>query len=202
MEKKIQRHLVVSRPVYLGLFLFIVLVRQLIGNQDSRPNFVFIYTDDQRYDCLGVVQREQGPLGRFPWFDTPNMDRLANEGIRFSNAFVVHSLCTPSRASFLTGQYTHSHGIFTNFISFPENMINFGSELGKAGYETAYIGKWHMGRQGGRRPGFKYSASYKEQGQYFDCPFEVDGKETQTSGWVDDVSTDFAIAYLKQSRSQ
>ena len=70
------------------------------------PNFLFIYTDDERYDCLGAVQEEQGERARFPWLKTPNLDRLAKEGVRFRNAFVVQSLCTPSRASFLTGTYT------------------------------------------------------------------------------------------------
>lgn len=67
----------------------------------QRPNFLFIYSDDQRWDALGVVQREQGARGRFPWFQTPNMDRIAAEGVRFRNAFVVNSLCSPSRACFL-----------------------------------------------------------------------------------------------------
>ena len=70
----------------------------------DRPNFVFIYTDDQRWDAMSVVQREQGDKGRFPWLKTPNMDRLAAEGVRFRNAFVVNSLCAPSRASFLTAR--------------------------------------------------------------------------------------------------
>src|SRR5262249_22208113 len=67
----------------------------------ERTNFVFLFADDQRYDALGVVQREQGDRGRFPWFKTPNMDRIAAEGVRFRNAFVVNSLCSPSRACFL-----------------------------------------------------------------------------------------------------
>src|SRR4026208_1861054 len=73
----------------------------------DRPNFLFIYTDDQRYDALGVVQREQGERGRFPWLQTPNLDRIADEGVRFRNAFVVNALCSPSRAVFLTGRYNH-----------------------------------------------------------------------------------------------
>src|SRR5574340_548542 len=73
----------------------------------ARPNFLFIYTDDQRWDAMGVAQREEGQAARFPWFKTPNMDRLAAEGVRFRNAFVTSSLCSPSRAAFLTGQYNH-----------------------------------------------------------------------------------------------
>src|SRR5689334_8766037 len=77
----------------------------------ARPNFLFIYTDDQRYDALSVVQKEQGDRGRFPWFKTPNMDRIASEGVRFRNAFVVNALCAPSRAVFLTGRYNHFNGV-------------------------------------------------------------------------------------------
>src|SRR5687768_6352756 len=85
-----------------------------IAGAAERPNFVFMFADDQRYDALSVVQKEQGEKGRFPWFKTPNMDRLAAEGIRFRNAFVVNALCSPSRACFLTGKYSHANGIYNN----------------------------------------------------------------------------------------
>ena len=80
----------------------------------ERPNFVFMFADDQRYDAMSVVQKEQGEKGRFPWFKTPNMDRLAAGGVRFRNAFVVNSLCSPSRACFLSGRYSHVNGIYNN----------------------------------------------------------------------------------------
>lgn len=174
----------------------------IVTGHRPAPNFIFIYSDDQRYDCLGVVQEEQGESGRFPWLQTPNLDRLASEGVRFRNAFVVQSLCTPSRASFLTGTYTHTHGIFTNFTSFPEEKMHFGRMLTDAGYQTAYIGKWHMGKQSGQRPGFSYSASYLGQGQYFDCSFEINGRKTETRGWVDDVATDYAIGFIRKNREK
>src|SRR5262245_33227346 len=79
-----------------------------------KPNFLFVYTDDQRWDAMNVVQKEQGDRARFPWFQTPNMDRLANEGVRFRNAFVTLSLCAPSRAALLTGRYNHLNGVFNN----------------------------------------------------------------------------------------
>src|SRR5438067_7172828 len=83
------------------------------GNTE-RPNFLFIVTDDQRWDAMSCVQQEMGDRGRFPWFKTPNMDRLAREGVRFRNAFVVNSLCSPSRSCFLTGQYSHINGVANN----------------------------------------------------------------------------------------
>jgi arylsulfatase A-like enzyme len=169
---------------------------------EKRPNFLFIYTDDQRYDALGVVQREQGERGRFPWIRTPNLDRLAAEGARFRNAFVVNSLCAPSRASFLTGQYGYLNGIVNNHTPFPVNNVTHASLLGQVGYATGYIGKWHMGSQSGQRPGFSYSASFIGQGKYFDCPFEINGQPTPTTGWVDDVSTAYATDFIRSNRDR
>src|SRR5689334_16448581 len=163
-----------------------------------RPNFIFIYTDDQRWDAMGVVQREQGDRARFPWLRTPNMDRLAAEGVRFRNAFAVNALCAPSRASFLTGTYGHVNGIVNNHTPFPVDSVTHAALLRRAGYRTGYVGKWHMDGQRGQRPGFDFSASFVGQGRYVDCPFEVDGKETPTKGWVDDVSTDYAVRFLRE----
>lgn len=167
-----------------------------------KPNFLFIFTDDQRWDTLGVVQREQGDKARFPWFTTPHLDRLAAEGMRFRNAFVTMSLCSPSRAVFLTGRYNHLNGIANNSTPFPESSVTHATLVKRAGYTTAYVGKWHMGDQRGTRPGFDYSASFIGQGRYFDCPFEINGAVTETKGWIDDVSTDYAIDFLKRQRGQ
>lgn len=180
------------------LLLASTLLQPKAPPERERPNFVFMYADDQRWDALGVVQREQARRARFPWLRTPNLDRLAAEGVRFRNAFVTHSLCTPSRASFLTGRYTHAHGVLGNFTSFPSDAVTYASLLRKAGYRTAYVGKWHMGDEGGRRPGFDHTASYRGHGRYFDCPFEVNGEKTSTKGWVDDVATDHAIDFIRR----
>jgi arylsulfatase A-like enzyme len=167
-----------------------------------RPNFLFIYTDDQRWDGLGVVQREQGDKARFPWIQTPNQDRIAREGVRFRQAFVVNSLCAPSRACFLTGRYSHLNGVANNHTPFPVESVTHASELRKAGYKTGYFGKFHMGQQRGQRPGFDFSASFIGQGRYLDCPFEVNGVETPTTGWVDDVTTDYALKFIEAHQAQ
>ncbi|MCX6365444.1 MAG: sulfatase-like hydrolase/transferase [Armatimonadetes bacterium] len=164
----------------------------------SRPNIIVIYTDDQRWDALGVVQKEQGSKGRFPWFKTPHLDKLAAEGTRFRNAFVVNSLCAPSRATLLTGQYGHTNGIVNNHTPFSEKNTTVATLLRSAGYKTGYVGKWHMGNQR-ERPGFDFAASFIGQGKYDDCPFVVNGKDTPTKGWVDDVSTDYALQFMKES---
>jgi N-acetylglucosamine-6-sulfatase len=168
----------------------------------ARPNIVLIYTDDQRFDALSVVQREQGDKARFPWFTTPNLDRLAQEGVRFRNAFVINSLCSPSRSTMLNGRYNHLNGVANNHTGLSDTTVTYATELRKAGYRTAFFGKWHMGKETGKRPGFDYSASFVGQGQYFDCPIEINGKPEPSKGWVDDVSTTNAIDYIRQHKGE
>ena len=168
---------------------------------EKKPNFIFIIADDHRWDAMGAVQKEHAEKARYPWFETPSMDRLAAEGVRFRNAFITHSICSPGRAGFLTGQYTHTNGVMDNGTSFPVDSVTHATLLRDAGYQTAYFGKWHMGNQR-ERPGFQYSASFVDQGTYQDCPVLVNGVRTPTKGWIDDVSTDFAIDWIKQNHSK
>jgi arylsulfatase A-like enzyme len=157
------------------------------------PNFVVIMSDDQTGGTLGV---EGDPVAR-----TPRLDRLAAEGVRFSNAFVTTSLCSPSRASYLTGQYVRRHGIAQNPQPLPGDATTYASLLRAAGYETAYVGKWHLGSVAAPRPGFDWTASFGGQGRYEDCEFWVGDGIRSTSGHVDDVSAGFAIDFLRRSRS-
>ncbi len=164
------------------------------------PNFLFIITDDQRWDALGVVQREQGERARFPWFETPNLDRLAAQGVRFRNAFATDPLCAPSRASILTGRYPQVVGVTDNFTPFPLATPTYASLLRQAGYVTGYMGKWHMGNQA-ERPGFDDTASYLSQGVYFNADFLVNGQSQVAKEWVDDATTDYAIGFLKKNQN-
>lgn len=192
-----------SRVLSVLTLLLLALVARLGAATPARkPNFLFIYTDDQRADAMGVVQRELGDRARWPWFQSPHLDRLATEGVRFRNAFVTLSLCAPSRAAYLTGRYNHANGVANNHTPFPLDSVTHASLLRTAGYTTAYIGKWHHGSQSGQRPGFDYSASFVGQGKYFDCPVEINGVSTPTKGWIDDVDTDFAIEFIKQNQAR
>lgn len=189
------------RTPLLGLMVALACGAPLRADE-RKPNFVFVYSDDHRWDAMGVVQREQAGRARFPWIKSPNLDRLAAGGVRFRNAFVTLPLCSPSRAAFLTGRYNHVNGITNNSTPFPADAVTFATLLRAAGYRTGYIGKWHMGSQKGPRPGFDYSASYVGQGRYQDCPFEINGVNSPTKGWVDDVCTDFAIEWMKKNRDR
>ena len=194
-----------SRPprfAALALLLVALACAATAHAADRRPNFLFVYADDHRWDAMGAVQQEQGDRARYPWFKSPAMDRLATEGVRFRNAFVTLSLCAPSRAAFLTGQYNHLNGITNNSRPFPTDAVTHATLLRAAGYTTAYVGKWHMGQQRGQRPGFDYSASFIGHGRYQDCPFEINGVSAPTNGWVDDVSTDFAIDWIRKNRDR
>lgn len=183
----------------MKLNLHLLALAAITATAADRPNFLFIYTDDQRWDAMSVVQKEQGERGRFPWFTTPNMDRLAAEGVRFRNAFVVCSLCAPSRAVNLTGRYNHENGIASNFRPFPMDNVTHATVLRSAGYTTAYVGKWHMGDQRAR-PGFDFTASYIGHAVYNNPTFVVDGQDVKKQGWIDDISTDYATEFMRKQK--
>jgi len=135
-------------------------------------NVIFILSDDHRYDFMGFT-------GKVPWLKTPNMDRLAREGVYFRNTFVTTSLCSPSRASILTGQFSHTHTVVDNVAPDPPNLIFFPRYLQKAGYQTSFFGKWHMGGESDDpRPGFDHWESFKGQGQYYNPTLNIDGQQS------------------------
>lgn len=168
----------------------------------SRPNIVVMLTDDQRWDAIGFVQQKQND-GRFPFLEgnTPSIDSIAASGVWFRNAFAVSSLCSPSRAAFLTGTYNHINGVVNNHTPLPLDAKTYATLLRDAGYRTGYFGKWHMGTQR-ERPGFDVYATFLDQGQYVDCPLVVNGVDTPTVGWVDDVTTSYAVDFIKTSASR
>lgn len=161
----------------------------------SRPNVLFILTDDQRYDALSCMGH--------PHLKTPHIDRLADEGLLFRNHFCTTSLCSPSRASILSGRYAHAHGVVNNFTEYPADMKSFPLQLQQSGYETAYIGKWHMGEDNDMpRPGFDHFVTHKGQGKYFDTEFNFNGKDRHiVEGYYTHVVTDMATDWIKQQTS-
>jgi N-acetylglucosamine-6-sulfatase len=159
---------------------------------DPRPNIVFILVDDLRWDELGCAGH--------PFVKTPNIDRLAGEGARFRNAFMTTPLCSPSRASFLTGQYAHTHGITDNVnrSTASHQLVTFPLLLHQSGYETAFIGKWHMGNDDTPRPGFDRWVSFKGQGSYLDPDINEDGKDLKPGGYITDLLSGYAVEFIKR----
>ncbi len=180
----------------LPVLLFLSCISPYENEPEQRPNFIVVITDDQRYDALGAIQDELNGQGRYPWIQTPNLDALARQGMLFKNAFVVNSLCSPSRASILTGNYGHKHGIRDNHT--PYHGYSFASILRDHGYHSGYFGKWHMGNQLGKKSGFDHSFSFIGQGDYYDAWFENDGNMIKTKGWIDHVTTDHFLEYLQE----
>lgn len=158
----------------------------------DKPNIIYILSDDHRYDFMGFT-------GKVLFLETPNMDRMAREGVHFQNAFVTTALCSPSRASILTGQYTHRHGVVDNQSLVPEGTTFFPKYLQEGGYRTGYIGKWHMGEHNDNpRPGFDYWASFRGQGHYWNSVFNVNGtrEEISDSTYVTHAITKYAKDFL------
>jgi len=169
------------------------------GNTTGRnrpPNIVFVLSDNQRWDFMGCAGH--------PFVRTPHLDRLAEQGILFSNAFVTTSLCSPSRASFLTGQAARTHGVRNNLTPWNDERVTFLELLEEAGYDSAFIGKWHMP---GRLPGlrgvdlFVTFTIQKGQGRYFDCPLVVNGVVTPSRRpYITEELTDYAIEFISKPR--
>jgi N-acetylglucosamine-6-sulfatase len=169
------------------------------SKEAKKPNIIFILVDDQPFDAVESS-------GRYPFLKTPNMERLRNEGAEFKNYFVTQSICSPSRASFLTGTYPHVHGANQNnkYVDPDWNTFKpYNVNLQKEGYQTAHIGKIHMAHYKGTkhiRPGFDYWYSFIGQGDYFDPMVNDNGKEYKEQGYITDILTEKTVKWLKETR--
>ncbi len=162
----------------------------------QKPNVVVVLVDDLRWDEIGCMGH--------PFVRTPHIDRIAHEGARFRNAFCSTPLCSPVRACLLTGLYTHNHGILDNInrSQHSHTLRTFPQVLQKAGYETAYVGKWHMGNDDTARPGFDHWVSMKGQGTSFDPVLNVNGKRVPHKGHTTDALNQKVNEFVQQKRDK
>jgi N-acetylglucosamine-6-sulfatase len=160
----------------------------------ARPNIVVILVDDARWDDFGFAGH--------PFVETPAVDRLAREGTRFLNAFASTPLCSPSRAAILTGQYAHTNGIIDNTArdAASHRLPTFAVPLSGAGYRTGFFGKWHMGNDDTRRPGWTTWVAMKGQGEAIDPQLNVDGERMTVKGYVTDILTDHVVNFMQRDR--
>ena len=186
------------RRARTSIGLLLVLGFTAIAPAAAAPrNIILILSDDHRYDFMGFHERAP------EFLETPGFDRLAAGGAHVANAFVTTSLCSPSRASILTGQYAHRHRVVDNSSGIPPGTVFFPRLLHDAGWATAYVGKWHMGEDADDpRPGFDHWVSFKGQGVYVDAVLNVDGERRPVEGYTTDVLTDLALAWLEERRAE
>jgi len=183
---------------FVVVFLVCTATQAMSETGQERPNLVFILGDNHNAQTMGC--------NGHPFIQTPGMDRLAREGILFENAFNTTSLCSPSRASILTGAYAHRHGVKNNHTPWTGQMETFLARLSAGGYATAFIGKWHMPGEG--LPKMPYldlfvSYTYREgQGAYFNCPMIVNGREVPSRvPYITAEVTDYAIEFIKKVKA-
>jgi N-acetylglucosamine-6-sulfatase len=167
--------------------------KPVLAQSNQPKNIIFILSDDHRYDFMGF--HDEAPS----YIETPAMDRMAEEGVHIQNAFVTTSLCSPSRASILTGQYAHKHGVVDNTSPIPGGTRFFNEDVQQNGYQTAFIGKWHMGEvDDSPRPGWDHWISFRGQGSYTNPILNVNGERDQHEGYTTDILTDYAVDWLKK----
>ena len=162
----------------------------------KQPNFLVILIDDLRYDEFGA--------GGHPYMKTPHIDRIAHEGAIFDRAFHTTPICSPNRASIMTGQYASRHGIIDNVArdAMSHRLPNYHLALQALGYETAHIGKWHMGNDGRPRPGYDHWISFDGHGRLQDPKLNVNGAYEQRSGYITDLLNGLAVEFLERRRAK
>jgi arylsulfatase A-like enzyme len=172
---------------YHHLLLLFTLLADISFAQ-QRPNIIYIMSDDHDANTISAYNKS--------FLQTPNIDRIGKEGIRFNRCFVGNSICSPARATLLTGQHSHKNGVKDNFTRFDSSRMTMPKLLQQAGYETALIGKWHLHSY---PTGFNFWEILPGQGLYFDPRMiNMNGDTTTLPGYATDVITNEAIQWMKQ----
>jgi len=166
---------------------------------NQKPNIIYIMADDlttQAISSYGGIFKDIAP--------TPNIDKLANEGMLFQNVLCTNAICGPSRAAILTGDYSNINGYYKNESGgkFNDSLWTFPQEFQKNGYQTSLFGKWHLGSQPKGFDVFKYHNAANQQGMYWNPVYNVNGKDEKTEGYATNLSTDFALHWLDKERKK
>lgn len=173
----------------LALFLCASLLQDQVSSQPNtqRPNIVFVFSDDHAYQAIGAYGSKL--------VDTPHLDQLAKSGMRFDRCLVTNAICGPSRATILSGKYSHANGFMTNNRGvFDGSQVTFPKLLQAAGYQTAVVGKWHLVSE---PTGFNYWHILPGQGIYYNPPMNDNGKQVKHVGYTTDIITDLSLQWLK-----
>jgi len=165
------------------------------ADKRKRPNILFVFCDDHAYQAISAYQSVSAYGLKLN--DTPNIDRLAREGMRFDNCFVTNSICGPCRAVVQTGKYSHLNGFYCNGNRFNGDQQTFPKLLQKAGYQTAITGKWHLATD---PQGYDYWEILIGQGPYYNPPMIKNGTQVKHTGYTTDIITDIALDWLKNKR--
>ena len=167
-----------------------------VRNEYKKPNIIFIMSDDHASQAISAYSGIFDSIA-----PTPNIDRLAHEGIRFNNVFCTNAICGPSRACILTGKYSHINGYYKNESGgqFNNEQWTFPEELHRNGYKTALFGKWHLGSEPVGFDYFKFHANAGQQGTYWDPVYNENGKIVKEKGYATNLTTDFALDWLRQN---
>lgn len=185
------------RAAMIVLAVATMAVQAGAAEKTTRPNILMIFCDDHAYQAISAYQAVSAYGLKLN--HTPNIDRLAKEGMRFDNCFVTNSICGPCRAVIQTGKYSHLNGFTCNGNRFDGTQQTFPKLLQKAGYQTAVVGKWHLGTH--MRPqGYDYSEVLIGQGPYYNPPMLRNGQRMKHTGYTTDIITDLALAWLQKKR--
>jgi len=187
-NKVMKSTLIQINLIFFG-FLFVCFFS--CGHKKQRPNIIFIMADDHASHAISSYGSSL--------ISTPNIDRIANEGMLFNNCFNVNSLCAPSRATLISGRYSQHNGFLRNGDDFDSLQTTFPKLMQKAGYQTALIGKWHLKSQ---PTGFDYYSVVPGQGKFFDSPFKEKNQPWDSSkvvkGYLTDIITEMAISWIEK----
>ena len=187
------RHLLIV--ISLSLFLLSCNNNQKNNKEQlekpARPNIIFIMADDHAEQAISAYGH---PISKLA--PTPNIDRIAEAGVRFNNNFNTNSICGPSRAVILTGKHSHINGFKMNGDKFDGNQVTLPKLLQKEGYQTAIVGKWHLH---GYPQGFDYWNIIEDQGHYYNPDFIHNGDTTRIEGYATDIITDMSLKWLEEN---